>query len=221
MPCRERSARRHTHPETCAAARALSLAVLRTSSRRQLLACRSPDGLSRLCMARRVRPSTAQDGLRDSASRMRPVRTPAIVSLSVPLRTKPPQDYPHRLLVTVTGLSPQIVTETVYALVVAHQPPFVPTEIRLLTTVEGAERAKLSLLHPESGWFHRLREGYALPGIAFGPEYIHVLRDADDRPLDDIRTPEDNTRAADAITDLIRKWTTGSSPRPSRSCTRT
>ena len=120
---------------------------------------------------------------------------------------KPLQDYPHRLLVAVTGLSPQIVTETVYALAVAQELPFVPTEIRLLTTVEGAERAKLSLLHPESGWFHRLREDYALPGIAFGPEYIHVLRDADDRPLDDIRTPEDNTRAADAITDLIRELT--------------
>ena len=36
--------------------------------------------------------------------------------------------------------------------------------------------------------------------IVFGPEHIHVLREADDRPLDDIRTPEDNTRAADAIT---------------------
>lgn len=120
---------------------------------------------------------------------------------------KPPQDYPCRLLVAVTGLSPQIVTETVYALAVAHDPPFVPTGIRVLTTVEGAERAKLSLLHPESGWFHRLREDYALPGIAFGPEHIHVLRDADDRPLDDIRTPEDNTRAADTITGLIRELT--------------
>ena len=122
---------------------------------------------------------------------------------------KEPQDYPRRLLVAVTGLSPQIVTETLYALAVRREPTFVPTEVRLITTEEGAERAKLSLLHPESGWFHRLRADYGLPPIAFGPEHIHVLEDAGGRPLDDIRSPEDNERAADAITDVVRDLTRG------------
>ena len=120
---------------------------------------------------------------------------------------KEPQDYPRRLLVAVTGLSPQIVTETLYALAVRREPTFVPTEVRLITTEEGAERAKLSLLHPESGWFHRLRADYGLPPIAFGPAHIHVLEDAVGRPLDDIRSPEDNERAADAITDVVRDLT--------------
>ena len=120
---------------------------------------------------------------------------------------KEPQDYPRRLLVAVTGLSPQIVTETLYALSVRQAPPFVPTEVRLITTEKGAERAKLSLLHPESGWFHRLLTDYELPPIAFGPEHIHVLKDAGGRPLDDIRSPEDNERAADAITDVVRDLT--------------
>ena len=120
---------------------------------------------------------------------------------------KQPQDHPRRLLVAVTGLSPQIVTETLYALTVKQKRPFVPTEIRLITTEEGAERAKLSLLHPESGWFHRLRTDYDLPPIAFGPEHIHVLKDADGRPLGDIRSPEDNERAADTITDVVRDLT--------------
>ena len=122
---------------------------------------------------------------------------------------KEPQDYPRRLLVAVTGLSPQIVTETLYALAVRREPTFVPTEVRLITTEEGAERAKLSLLHPESGWFHRLRADYGLPPIAFGPEHVHVLEDAVGRPLDDIRSPEDNERAADAITDVVRDLTRG------------
>ena len=120
---------------------------------------------------------------------------------------KQPQDHPRRLLAAVTGLSPQIVTETLYALTVEQEPPFVPTEVRLITTEEGAERAKLSLLHPESGWFHRLRTDYDLPPIAFGPEHIHVLKDADGRPLGDIRSPEDNERAADTITDVVRDLT--------------
>ena len=120
---------------------------------------------------------------------------------------KQPEDHPRRLLVAVTGLSPQIVTETLYALTVRQERPFVPTEVRLITTEEGAERAKLSLLHPESGWFHRLRTDYDLPPIAFGPEHIHVLKDADGRPLGDIRSPEDNERAADTITDVVRELT--------------
>ena len=120
---------------------------------------------------------------------------------------KKPQDHPRRLLLAVTGLSPQIVTETLYALAVEQKPPFVPTEVRLITTEEGADRAKLSLLHPESGWFHRLRADYDLPPIAFGPEHIHVLKDAGGRPLGDIRSPEDNERAADTITDVVRDLT--------------
>ena len=123
---------------------------------------------------------------------------------------KHPEDHPRRILLAVTGLSPQIVTETVYALAVAPVPPrrlFVPTEIRLTTTKEGAESAKLSLLHPDSGWFHRLCADYELPPIAFEPEHIRVLEDAAGRPLDDIRTPADNTRAADTITEVVRELT--------------
>ena len=120
---------------------------------------------------------------------------------------KQPQEFRRRLLVAVTGLSPQIVTETLYALAVDLETPFVPTEIHLITTADGAERASDSLLHPESGWFHRLRGDYGLPAIAFDSEHIHVLRDADGRPLRDIRTPDDNTRAADVITEVVRDFT--------------
>ncbi len=120
---------------------------------------------------------------------------------------KEPQDYPRRLLVAVTGLSPQIVTETLYALAVGREPPFVPTKVRIITTEKGAELAKSLLLHPESGWFHRMRADYELPSIVFGPEHIHVLEDAGGRPLGDIRSPTDNERAADAITDVVRDLT--------------
>ena len=44
-----------------------------------------------------------------------------------------PQDYATRILVAVTGLSPQIVTETLYALAVGlerSQRPFVPSSLR-------------------------------------------------------------------------------------------
>src|SRR5574337_1815314 len=77
-----------------------------------------------------------------------------------------PHTYPRRVLLAVTGLSPQIVTETLYAL--AHrEPAVVPTEIRLVTTLEGAERARLTLLDPEDGQFHALCRDYGLVGIRF------------------------------------------------------
>ena len=121
-----------------------------------------------------------------------------------------PHDYATRILVAVTGLSPQIVTETLYALAVGMEPskrPFVPTMTRLITTEEGARRAKDSLLNPGNDWFHRLLSDYRLPAIEFGPQHIVVLKDRSGQPLDDIRTRDDNERAADAITEEIRKLT--------------
>jgi len=119
-----------------------------------------------------------------------------------------PDCYPRRILLCVAGLSPQIVTETLYALTVIGEPRFVPTEIHLLTTAEGAERARLTLLSEEPGWFHRLRRDYGLPEIRFTLDTLHLLRAADGRPLNDIRAVADNEALADAITAKVRELTT-------------
>ena len=121
--------------------------------------------------------------------------------------SREPHEYPRRILLAATGLAPQVVTETVYALAVVGQPAFTPTEVHLITTVEGAERATLALLHAESGWFHRLRADYSLPSITFSAAQIHVLRDAAGQRLSDIRSPADNTNAADCITSVVRELT--------------
>ncbi len=108
-------------------------------------------------------------------------------------------------MLAVTGLSPQIVTETVYCLAVRLQPAFLPSEVRLITTAEGADRARLELLHEDTGQFHRLRDDYALSPIEFRADRIHVLKDGAGRALTDIRTPDDNTVAADYITEIVRE----------------
>ncbi|MGA7981487.1 MAG: hypothetical protein WCA32_14865 [Chromatiaceae bacterium] len=48
--------------------------------------------------------------------------------------------YPRRTLLAVTGLSPQVITEILYALAVTPQRPFLPTELQVLTasTVSGS-----------------------------------------------------------------------------------
>ncbi len=112
----------------------------------------------------------------------------------------------RRILLAVTGMTPQVVTETLYALACRAESPWIPDEIHLITTTTGAENARLNLLLPD-GWFHRLRADYRLPEIEFPVENIHILRDAAGQPLDDIRTPEQNTLAADIITDTLRRMT--------------
>jgi len=123
-----------------------------------------------------------------------------------------PATAPRRILLAVTGLSPQIVTETLYALACRSETPWVPHEVHLITTATGRREAELNLLadqkpRGEPGWFHRLRDDYSLPPICFDTDCIHVLGDAAGTALDDIRTPADNERAADFITEIVRQLT--------------
>lgn len=124
-------------------------------------------------------------------------------------QTLAPGRWPRRVLLAVSGLSPQIVTETLYALAVAAEPAerFVPTEIHVLTTTEGAQRVRLALLSEQPGGFHALRRDYGLPPITFGDAQIHLVPGADGQPLPDIRDEADNARMADAITALVRDIT--------------
>lgn len=125
------------------------------------------------------------------------------------MRCKPdplkPASYPRRLLVLVAGLTPQIVTETLYALA-RQEEPFVPTQVHLITTQPGAERANQLLLKSPPGHFHQLCSELDLPAIDFSMRSIHVLRDADGAPLQDIRTPEENACVADQLMQLMRGW---------------
>jgi CRISPR-associated protein (TIGR02584 family) len=118
-----------------------------------------------------------------------------------------PAAYPRRILLAVTGLSPQIVTETLYALAVEGSPAWVPTEIRIITTRQGAEKARHSLLSGHPCWFHRLRADYRLPEIAFGVDDVHVITGPDNTPLDDIIEEADNAAVADFITEEVRAIT--------------
>lgn len=111
------------------------------------------------------------------------------------------------MLLAAAGLTPQVVTETIYALAVIVKPAWIPSEIRLVTTDEGWERARLALLSRETGWFHRLRKEYKLPPIKFGAEAVTVIQDGRGGRLKDLTTDADHHLAADAITELVRSLT--------------
>jgi len=118
-----------------------------------------------------------------------------------------PDQYERRVLVAVTGLSPQVITETLYGLAFINKPSFVPTEIHLVTTLEGAHRAKLDLLHEETGKFLAFCREYDLPPIAFNLSTIHIITDRSGHEMDDIRTPAENEAAADCITGILSSLT--------------
>ena len=110
----------------------------------------------------------------------------------------------RRVLLAATGLTPQVVTETLYALM-REGGSALPTELHIVTTAEGADRARLALLSAQPGWFHRLLADYRLAPIAFDDSHIHVLAGPGGLPLPDIRSADDNARAADQVAELVRQ----------------
>ena len=117
-----------------------------------------------------------------------------------------PHQFAKRVLLTICGLTPQIVTETIFALAQKQTPAFIPTEVKLITTLDGAKRAIDTLLHNDR-WFFRLCEEYSLPKIEFSEESIVILRNSQGVELPDIRTVDDNEVAANQIIEQVRDLT--------------
>ena len=115
-----------------------------------------------------------------------------------------PGAYKRRILLAVAGTTPQILTETLYAL---NRPPFqfVPSEVHVITTSEGAHRIRLQLLDEQVGKFHAFCSDYGLKGrISFHADNVKVLTDENGQPLHDIISPHDNELAADQIVAWLR-----------------
>lgn len=128
--------------------------------------------------------------------------------MTTPDTTTAPAGQPlRRILLVVTGLSEQVVTETVFALAQENDGEGLPHDVHIVTTSTGAERVRLNLLSDSPGWFQKLRTDYKLPPIRLADDTLHLIRNARDEALTDIRTPADNVAAADTITRVIRTLT--------------
>lgn len=109
-------------------------------------------------------------------------------------------------MVSVAGLTPQIITETVYYLTQVRRPPAQISEIWIITTVPGKAKVERELLRPRIGHFFRFCQEYGIDPqtIRFGPEQVLVVPDKQGHPLVDVRAPEDNAALSDFITAFIR-----------------
>lgn len=115
---------------------------------------------------------------------------------------KPKERPLRKVLVAIVGLSPQVVTETLWAL--RRERGFVPNEIRVILTRAARDCVVHDLLDPVEGRFHALCRDYGLVGkIRFDESCVTVVTDAEGRELDDIRTPEESAAAADTIVRVI------------------
>ena len=96
------------------------------------------------------------------------------------MQSSNPSSYPIRVLIVVTGESPQVVTETIYALGTQPQ-PFVPTQVVVVTTGLGAQRVRDTLLETETepgrGKLFQLCAQYGWQPIAFTSSNIRVSMD--------------------------------------------
>ena len=110
------------------------------------------------------------------------------------------------ILVAVVGLTPQVITETVYYLTQVHRPPVALAGIHVLTTQLGKTQLLTQLLAPRGGHFHTFCAEYGLDSTTIDFE-VHVLKDEMGVPLEDIRTATDSRAVADQITALVRRLT--------------
>jgi CRISPR-associated protein (TIGR02584 family) len=103
-------------------------------------------------------------------------------------------------------MSPQIITETLYALT-QMSPPWVPDEIHIVTTLQGRDNAVLQLLEDKRRFIQFLDDYEIKQSIRFDESTIHLIHDKENRPLADLRTPQDNEAAADTICYWVREFT--------------
>jgi len=111
----------------------------------------------------------------------------------------------QNILLAVTGLTPQVITETLYYYTVVARPRAAFDEIRVITTSAGKEKILKELLDPVHGKFHAFCREYGATGIRFDETTIHVI--GREKPLDDIRTAHDNGLMANHINKILQQLT--------------
>ena len=106
-------------------------------------------------------------------------------------------------LIAVIGSTPQVMTETLWALRVQRRVPI--NEVFVMTTTMGKETCQKRLL--DEGRFAKMLVDYGIDTVDFDAKHIRVFKDAEGNNLDDIRTSDDNRLARDQIFRWIEGWT--------------
>jgi CRISPR-associated protein Csx14 len=113
----------------------------------------------------------------------------------------PPTQF-REILVLVAGSTPQIITETIQALV-CQQPPVIPDSIRIITTGPNKLLVQKKLVH--DGILSALCREYEIPNLRLHDDDFLVLRDQHGHEIKDLWTIEENDLAADQIVAFLHE----------------
>ncbi len=126
-----------------------------------------------------------------------------------PLRTLTPAPHVGNripIALCLGGLSPAVVSETLFALAVRRPLRIVPREVHIITT-QGSYTALVAALLGPGGALARLRNAYRLPkgSLVCTTAHVHVMTGADGVPLDDIQNEGQSVDAGAFIAGLVRR----------------
>lgn len=112
------------------------------------------------------------------------------------------------ILLLVTGGTPQIITETIWALACdpQHNEQWVPDEVHIISTRYGLNEVKNKILGKDK-ILTRMKNEYAqIANLRLEENFLHCFTDQDGNELEDLRTPEENEFAANLICEKIRHF---------------
>jgi len=107
------------------------------------------------------------------------------------------------ILISVLGLTPQVITETIYCFY-KKEPKFRIKEVYAITTLPAKMKIEEELF--KKGRFYDLCK-ILKTKIKFDETHIHLITDKNGNPLKDIRTIEDNKRVAEKIWEVLEEHT--------------
>lgn len=118
--------------------------------------------------------------------------------------------HPNRtLLLAVTGMSPAIITETLYG--IDRNGDEWPKEIQVITTSKGKDKIYEGLITNKH--LDNLCQELRKPKIPFSDAHILVVPDAQGLPVEDARSLEDHEALANFIMTTVRDATTNDATR--------
>ena len=112
-----------------------------------------------------------------------------------------------QLLLAVTGMSPQVITESIYAF---YKQGKSIDEIKIITTTRGKKEIWLNLMlgkDNQPAMLQQLINDYNLPPIKFDEDNIYVIEYGTDQLLEDARTETEHQALADYITQVVQQET--------------
>ncbi len=112
------------------------------------------------------------------------------------------------ILLLVTGGTPQIITETIWALACdpQHNEQWVSDEVHIISTRYGLNEVKNKLLGKDK-ILTRMKNEYAqIANLRLEESFLHCFTDQEGNELEDLRTPEENEFAANLICEKIRHF---------------